>query len=145
MKKVPLTLILFLLMALPFQLLAQNMDSARPFRGTFVCKEANLTLNLDAYEESVSVPNMDFLGKLNGYMSGRGVYGVWLITSCSVDKGKVTIRLSNDTGSDAQAVIFTMLNDSTFRYSAVGNNVVKKAVGRKLVKIDSQMIFKRKQ
>lgn len=139
MKKI--LFILFILLIPPYAT-AQEVD-ALPFRGTFFCTSEGITLCLDAYRESLTIPGMSFLGKMNGYMMGRGVYGTWMVTSCKVEGRTATLRLSNDMGSDAQTVTFKAINDSTFHYEAIGNNVVRKAVGRKLVKIVPQMNFTR--
>lgn len=123
------------------QLISQQ--DKKVFKGSFICKGARLNLTLDAYEESIDIPGLSFLGKTHGYLSGLGVYGVWMITSCKIDGKELRIRLSNDTGSDSQTIVFKQINDSTFSYKAIGGNNIKKAQGRKLVKIDESFQFNR--
>lgn len=119
------------------------VSAQQPFKGAFYCKDANISIVLDLYEESLEAPDLSFLGKLHGYMSGRGVYGTWLVTDCKIEDKTATIRFSNDVGSDSQTIIFKQKSDSLFDYKAVGGNVIKKAVGRKLVKIEDELLFKR--
>ena len=116
----------------------------QPFKGRFVCDAKRITIQLDLYETSLTAPGLDFLGKVNGYMFGGGVYGVWLLTDFSIKDNTATLRMSNDTGSDSQTVEFKMQSDSLFHYKAVGGNNVKKAQGRRLVKIEPEMDFRRR-
>jgi len=140
MNKLATTLLIFFCCIPPQAVRGQDL---LPFKGTYVCDEAKVLLNLDAYAESIEVPNMRFLGKLNGYLSGRGVYGVWLVTSCTVKDNVAEIRLSNDTGADAQTIHFIAESDSLYTYKAIGGNDIRKAVGRKLVRIPSELHFRR--
>lgn len=131
---------------LPVRVEAQAL---RPLEGVFENKEAKLTLHLNAYEETVEVPGMSYLGSLHGYLEGRGVYGTWFVTSCKILEDEVPVtaelRLSNDLGADSQTLRFTAATDSTYIYKAIGGNAIRKAVGRKLVKIDGQYTFRRKK
>lgn len=126
-------------------LVATAQPASNPYKGTFVCKMARITLCLDAYGENIEVPGLSFLGKTNGYLSGTGVYGIWMITNCEKQGDALRIRLSNDTGSDSQTVIFKQVNDSIFSYIAVGGNVIKKVQHRKLVKIEDTLEFQLKK
>lgn len=138
-----LTLMLLVLQATAGNSARHRQAPQEPFKGTFVNKDNRMTLVLDLHGEGVEAPGMGFLGKVGAYLNGRGVYGTWLLTSHRIDGKKATLRMSNDTGSDAQTIELTLLSDSTFSYRAVGNNEIRKAQGRKLVKTPSQMIFKR--
>ena len=100
-------------------------------------------LHIDLYEESVDVPGMELLGPMNGYLGGKGVYGVWMVTSFEiVDEKNATIRVSNDLGSETQQIKLTCTNDSTYQMELQNGVVVKKAVNRKLVKIPSKFEMK---
>lgn len=137
-KKILPLAIAFFLMAASTWAQTSNM----PFKGHLYNAENKIHLYLDLYESSLEAPGYAFLGKLNGYMQGR-IYGVWLITSHEIKGNTALLRLSNDQGSDAQAVRLVLNADSTFSYEAIGGNNIKKAVNRKLVKVPAAMIFKR--
>ncbi len=124
-------------------LFAFSVHAQRPFEGHFFSKELGVNMYLNLYEENISVPGFSFLGKMHGYMRD-GIYGTWMITKCSIKGNKAKIRFSNDIGSDSQDVEFTQLSDSTYHYHAMGGNAVKRAVGRKLVKVTDEMTFIRK-
>ena len=120
--------------------------SQEPFKGEFYCKQQGITIFLDLYGDSILVPNYEFLGPVGGYMRGDNdskLYGTWFVLDHSIKDNRATLRMTNDIGSDAQDIYFTMQNDSTFTYKAVGGNEVKKAVKHKLYKIVSEMTFVR--
>ena len=121
-----------------------TLTGAGVFKGLFTNKEHHLTLNINLYEESITVPGMEMFGPMNGYVNGSGVYNVWYVTQFEIaDSTKATIRVSNDLGSEAQAIELTFLNDSTLHFKQVNGNVIKKVVGKKLQKIPVEMTLKR--
>ena len=102
-----------------------------------------MDLYLNLYENTLTAPGFDFLGTMHGYMSGN-IYGTWMLTRHEI-KGKTAhLRFSNDIGSDAQDIEFTQTSDSTYQYRATGGNAIRRAVGRKLVKVTDLMEFKRR-
>ena len=116
--------------------------SAEPWRLKLANDVEQATLRIDLYEESVDVPGMDILGPMNGYLGGKGIYGVWMVTSFDIkDDHTATLRLSNDQGSDTQRVLLTQQNDSTYLMELQGGVVVKRAVNRKLVKIPAKILL----
>ena len=115
----------------------------RPFEGHFYCKETGVNMYLNLYEETRLAPGFSFLGKMHGYMKD-GIYGTWMITKFNIKDQKATIRFSNDIGSDSQDIEFTQKSDSLYTYHAVGANSIRRAVGRKLVKVTGDMVFVRK-
>ncbi len=99
-----------------------------------------ISLNIDLYNESIDVPTMEMFGPMNGYIQGKGVYGVWMVTSLKIKSDKeATVHLSNDLGSETQAVRLTLQNDSVCTFEQIDGNVIKKVVGRKLVKIPKKI------
>ena len=115
----------------------------RPFEGHFYCKETGVNMYLNLYEETLLAPGFSFLGKMHGYMKD-GIYGTRMITKFNIKDQKATIRFSNDIGSDSQDIEFTQKSDSLYTYHAVGGNSIRRAVGRKLVKVTGDMVFVRK-
>ena len=133
-----------LLSVLAALLIPLALTATGPFKGLFANKDHQLNLCIDLYEETVEVPGMEMFGPMNGYVNGQGVYNVWYITSVEIkDEKCATIRVSNDLGSEAQAIELTLLNDSTLHFKQVGGNVIKKVVGKKLQKIPVEMTLKR--
>ena len=123
------------------QLSAQTAD--RPFKGRFYNEENRIYLTLDLYEATLDAPGLSFLGKMNGFMNGN-IYGIWLLTSHKIEGKTATLRFSNDQGSDAQTVRLTAQSDSVLIYKALDGNSIRRVQKRKLVKIPSEMTFRRK-
>lgn len=113
------------------------------WNGTYYNEEHRVTLRLHLDEATLEAPGYAFLGKVRGYMHG-GIYNTWLLTDFSERRGVLTLRMSNDSGSDVQQIELEQLSDSLFSYRAVGGNEVRRAVGRKLVKIPSTFTLTRR-
>lgn len=122
---------------------SDTVGAKRPFEGRFYCSETGVNIYLNLYEENMEVPGFEFLGKMAGYMCGD-IYGTWMLISHEVKGKKALLRFSNDIGSDSQNIEFTQVSDSVYTYHAVGGNEIRKASGRKLVKVTGDMNFKRK-
>ena len=112
----------------------------QPFERTFYNQENQITIALDLYDTTLVAPNYSFLGKLNGYMTGR-LYDVWFVTDFKIKKGKATVRFSNDLGSDEQEICFTFDKNGQLLYETVGNNVIRRAENRKWIKLPTKMLF----
>ena len=108
--------------------------AGRPWKMESVDPQEKVTLTIDLYEESVEVPGMEIFGLMNGYLGGN-IYGVWLVTSFRIKGNRAILRLSNDLGSETQEAELVQTSDSTYMLELKGSVVVKRAVGRKLVKI----------
>lgn len=136
MKKIKRMLLLLALVPL-------SLDAAGPWKGTWLCKNENIKLTIDLYEESVEVPGMELFGNMNGYMNGN-IYGVWTVTSCEIkDDAHAILRLSNDLGSETQECLMTQENDSVCKLELKGTTVVKRVEKKKLVKISSTLSFEK--
>ena len=121
-----------ILIALSFgsSLLAQG-----PWKLKLYCPEESVRLHIDLYEESIEVPGMEMFGPMNGYLNGN-VYGVWTVTSFKIQDDKTaTLRLSNDLGSETQKATLTQQSDSLYLLHLDGLCVIKRVVGKKLVKV----------
>lgn len=120
---------------------ASTLAAQSPWKMRLSCPQEKINLNIDLYEESITVPTMEDFGPMNGYMNGN-VYGVWMVTSFDIKSNcTATINLSNDLGSETQEAQLTQLTDSTWSLKFTGRNVVKRVSGKKLVKIPSELIM----
>lgn len=138
MKRVFISILAALLMA-PVMLFG-----GEPFRGTFVEKNLGLKLVIDLYSESVDVPGMEMFGPLNGYINGTGIYRTWYVSKIRrCDENKAIVHFSNDLGSETQPVELTLNGDSLIHFREIEGSVMKKSVGKKLVKMQSDFVMKR--
>ena len=117
----------------------------RPWKMILTCPEEKIDLVMNLYKEDIEVPGMEMFGPMNGYLGGN-IYGVWSITSFKIESDKnVSLRVSNDLGSETQAIQITQQNDSVWRMEFTGHNVIKRVNGKKLVKIPSVFLMKKKE
>ena len=115
----------------------------KPWKIRLYSQEENINVVLDLYEESVNVPGMDMFGPMNGYMNGN-IYGTWSVTSSKILNDKTAmVGFSNDLGSETQRTTITHDTDSTWVMKFEGANVVKRLNGKKLVRIPSEITFKK--
>ena len=121
---------------------ALTASAAGPWRLNLENKDEQAILRIDLYEETVPVPGMEMFGPMNGFLAGKGIYGIWMVTSFDIrDERTATLRLSNDQGSETQAIKLTQQNDSTYLMELQGGVVVKRAVNKKLVKIPNKIFL----
>ena len=104
--------------------------------------EEKIDLHLNLYEESIEVPGMEAFGPMNGFLGGN-IYGVWYVVGFDIkDDQHATITIANDLGSEDQKLTLTQTSDSTYQLKFLGYNAVKRAQGKKLVKIPSELKMK---
>lgn len=147
MKQALVCMLCFLFLGLPLSANFNRLEEvssapavASSFNGEYFNSEVGLHIFLDLDKESIEVPTMEFLGPMHGYMQG-GIYGVWMLIKYELKGEKLLLRFSNDIGSDSQTIELSPLGENKYRYRAVGENLVRKAVGRRLVKIVDTMIM----
>lgn len=113
-----------------------------PWKLRLQSPEEKVNLNLDLYEESIEVPGFEAFGPMHGYMDGN-IYGVWYVVGFDIKDDKhATVTIANDLGSEDQKLTLTQNSDSTYQLKFLGYNAVKRAQGKKLVKIPSEMKMK---
>ena len=117
----------------------------QPWKLRLTSPEEKINLTLDLYEESIEVPGFEAFGPMNGYMDGN-IYGVWYVVGFDIkDDQHATITIANDLGSEDQKLTLTQNADSTYQLKFLGYNAVKRAQGKKLVKIPSEFKMVRKE
>ena len=117
----------------------------RPWKLQLHSPEEKVNLNLDLYEESIEVPGFEAFGPMHGYLDGN-IYGVWYVVGFDIKDDKhATVTIANDLGSEDQKLTLTQDTDSTYQLKFLGYNAVKRAQGKKLVKIPSEMKMIRKE
>ena len=116
-----------------------------PWKLRLHCPEEKIDLRLDLYEESIEVPGLEDFGRMNGYMDGN-IYGIWYVVGFDIKDDKhATVTIANDLGSEDQKLTLTQNADSTYQLKFLGYNAVKRAQGKKLVKIPSEFKMIRKE
>jgi len=111
----------------------------QPWKLQLHSPEEKIDLRIDLYEESIEVPGLEAFGLMNGYLGGN-IYGVWYVVGFDIkDDRHATLTIANDLGSEDQKLTLTQTSDSTYQLKFLGYNAVKRAQGKKLVKIPGEM------
>lgn len=114
----------------------------QPWKLRLTSPEEKINLTLDLYEESIEVPGFEAFGPMNGYMDGN-IYGIWYVVGFDIKDDKhASITIANDLGSEDQKLTLTQNADSTYQLKFLGYNAVKRAQGKKLVKVPSEFKMK---
>ena len=110
----------------------------QPWKLQLQSPEEKINLNIDLYEESIEVPGFEAFGPMHVYMDGN-IYGVWYVVGFDIKDDKhAAITIANELGSEDQKLTLTQDSDSTYQLKFVGYNAVRRAQGKKLVKIPSE-------
>ncbi len=128
-------------------LLMQGLYAERAFDCKLLDKEANIELVINLYDASIMVPDMEMFGPMNGYMSGKGIYNLWVVTSCKVkNEREATLTFSNDLGSETQKATLKLEADSCFHLRQIEGAAFKKVgPNRKLIKLPEELIFNKEK
>lgn len=111
----------------------------QPWKLSLTSPEEKINLHLDLYEESIEVPGLEAFGPMNGYLDGN-IYGVWYVVGFDIkDDQHATLTIANDLGSEDQKLTLTQNPDSSYQLKFLGYNAVKRAQGKKLVKIPGEL------
>ena len=127
------------------QVPSRQVDSLkwRMFEGEFYNKEYNIKISLNLYDTVLVVRHYEFLGKMNGYMSGT-LHETWFLTTYAISGNSATLHFSNEMGSEDQEINIVMTDSVHMTYEAVGGNAIRKAVNGKWVKLPVKMEFERR-
>ncbi len=140
MKKVLLTLTLGMTSLFG---LAQN--DATVFKGYLYNDEYQVYLQIDFYNESVSVPGNELYGSLPGYLGKKNNSFCWPITAVKLSNEKTaTLNLINDYGSEDLTATLTQENDSTYILRQGKGSTLKVPKNGKWQKLPKSLNFKKR-
>lgn len=126
--------VLFLLLGL------FTMANAQVFKGSFLNDEYKIQMELNLYNDSISVPGIDD-EKCYGYLRGN-TNGTWVILKViSVEPEKAVFRASCDNGSDAQNVELTVGEGGKLVMRQLKDAFIKTIAGKKYVKLPKTVEF----
>jgi len=123
--------------------LAQN--DAKGFMGYLYNDEYQVYLQIDFYNESVSVPGNELYGSLPGYLGKKNNSFCWPITAVKLSNEKTaTLNLINDYGSEDLTATLTQENDSTYILRQGKGSTLKVPKNGKWQKLPKSLNFKKR-
>ena len=124
-------------------LYAQNAQ--KPFHAYLINKYYEIYLNINFYEQDITVPGQELYGQLPGYLGKERNSFCWVITSAKLkDEHTAEAAFINDYGSEDFTARLTQLNDSTYEFRHLNGSTLKVPKNGKWQKLPSLLILKRK-
>lgn len=138
--------LLLLLIALLSQtsIFAQQCDVDSVFHAYIYNDDYKVYLDLNLYDQTISVPGQSIFGELPGYLGAVRDSRKWLITSAEIDKETTKVRLEivNDYGSeDLTATLSYNPSTKVYTFKQIDGSRIKIVVNRKWVKLPTELNF----
>ena len=115
------------------------------FKCKIVNKELDIFMQLNLYEENVTIPGQEILGETYGYLKKNNDSRVWMITGVELsdDGKKANIEMVNDYGSEDLTAELQLLDDGTYQLKQIEGSTLKVAGKTKWQKLPKTIIFKK--
>lgn len=127
---------------------AQNPERSKDnttFKGYLYNQKYNVYIQMNFYQNNVTVPFQEIYGDLPGYFGDKQDGRKWLFTNATIKNNKTAeIQIINDYGSEDLTASLTQVNDSIFRLKQLKGSNMKIARNKKWVKIPNELDFIRK-
>ncbi len=106
--------------------------------------EYEVYLNIDFYNESITVPGQELYGQLPGYLGNKHNSFCWLITSVRLKHHTANLTMINDYGSEDLTATLTQENDSIYILKQEEGSTLKVPKKGKWQKLPQKLKFRRK-
>ncbi len=124
--------------------MAASAQKEGPFKARVVNDEYKIYLCMDFYDKQITVPGMDVVGKVDGFIGSTQSRNKWIIVSSEIKKGNVAeIELVNDYGSEDLTATITLEKDGTYTYRKKDGSTLKFAVNGKWQKLPGTIELKK--
>lgn len=116
------------------------------FKARVYNKDYDVFLDVNLYEESITIPGQELLGKVYGYIKKATDSRVWIIMEATLDEKARSARLVivNDYGSEDLVAELTADDDGGYTLKQLEGSIIKMAGKGKWIKLPKIMTFKRK-
>jgi len=119
-----------------------NAQNNNPFKGKIYNSEFLIWIEMNFYENNITVPKQEIFGKLPGYFGAKRDDRKWLITDVVVSDNIAKLSIINDYGSEDLTATLTSNPDGTYTLEHIDGSNMKIAVNRKWVKLPRKLTFK---
>lgn len=137
--------ILFFCFLMAFSLVCKAQDEC--FKCNIYNKEYNVSLTMNLYEESITIPGQDVLGKVYGYLKKLTDSRVWIIMDVEIDKSgkKAFLTMINDYGSEDLEAELSIDGDGNYTLKQLSGSTIKVAGNNKWIKLPKVLVFSSKK
>jgi hypothetical protein len=119
-------------------------QDGKPFSGRLQNKEYSVYMNINLYDNNITVPNQELYGELPGYLGRERYNFYWPVVKAEVKNGKAMLTMVNDYGSEDLTAQLTQLNDSTFELKQLSGSALKVPNNGKWLKLPKTLLFIRR-
>lgn len=111
------------------------------FKGKIYNKEYNVYLDINFYDNNVSVPGQDVFGQLPGYFGDKKDSRKWLITDATIQGNTASLSIINDYGSEDLTAELVFNKDGTYTLKQLDGSTIKIVRNKKWQKIPKKLDF----
>ena len=126
-----------------FAILVGAAAQEQNFKCQIYNKEYDVSLILNLYEEAITIPGQEVLGKVYGYLKKPTDSRAWVIMGAKVspDDKKAKLEIVNDYGSEDLEATITLQRDGSYMLTQEEGSTIKVASKGKWVKIPKNIVF----
>ena len=119
-------------------------EEKKPFTGTIYNDDYKVRIDMNLYENNLTIPSQEIFGEVAGYISSENDSRQWIIVEAAIDKDIATLSIINDYGSEDLHATLKKNPNGTYTLTQKDGSTIKFAVKRKWQKLPKQLTFKRK-
>ena len=117
----------------------------RPFHAYLYNKEYEIYLQINFYDQDVTVPGQELYGQLPGYLGKERNSFCWVITTAKLkDSHTAEASFINDYGSEDFKARITQQNDSVYEFKHLDGSALKVPKNGKWQKLPAIIELKRR-
>lgn len=126
-----------------FTILTGTTAQEQNFKCQIYNKEFDVSLILNLYEEAITIPGQEVLGKVYGYLKKSTDSRAWVIMSAKVssDGKKAKLEIINDYGSEDLEATITLQKDGSYLLTQGEGSTIKVANKGKWLKLPKNLLF----
>lgn len=113
------------------------------FKTRIYNKEYDVYIQMNLYEEDLTIPGQEILGKVYGYLKKTTDSRAWVIMDVNISKDgkKATLDIINDYGSEDLVAELTKEEDGSFTLKQLEGSTIKVAGKNKWIKLPKLLKF----
>lgn len=112
-----------------------------PFKGKIYNEEFQVWIEMNFYDNNVTVPGQKVLGELPGYLGAKRDTRKWLIMDAEISNNVAQVSIINDYGSEDLTATLKINDDGSYTLERTDGSVIKIVVNRKWVKLPKKLTF----
>lgn len=136
------SLIIALILQVAFLPLSAQGEQ-KPFTGTIYNENYKVRIEMNLYENKLTIPSQEIFGEVPGYISSENDSRKWIIVEADINQDIATLSIINDYGSEDLHATLKKNSNGTYTLIQKDGSSIKFAVNRKWQKLPKQLTFKR--